>query len=277
VKIKNKQSELTNRRRAEQIVLKKEIVMEITGQTAVVTGGASGLGKAAAEMLASKGAKVAVLDMNGDAAETVSRTTGGLGMECDVTDPEKVQIALGKISDSIGVPRMCINAAGVGTAGLVIGKEGPLPLEKFSRVIDINVNGTFNVLRLAAANMVELEPLPTTERGIIINVSSVAAYEGQRGQAAYAASKGAIAAMTLPLAREFSRYGIRVMTVAPGIFDTPLLKTLPENVQKSLAASIPFPARLGDPQEFASLVCHLTENSSLNGETIRLDGAVRLS
>jgi len=251
--------------------------MNIEGKSVVVTGGGSGLGRASAEMLAEKGAKVAIIDMNGEAAETVAAITGGPAIQCDVTQASEVEAALKTINDTIGVPRVCLNAAGVGDAGLVLGKDGPLPLENFSRVVDINLIGTFNVLRIAAGHMSELDALDTTERGLIVNVASVAAYEGQRGQAAYAASKGAVASMTLPLAREFARYGIRVMTIAPGIFDTPLLQTLPENIQKALAAGIPFPQRLGDPNEFASLVCHFAENPSLNGETVRLDGAVRLS
>lgn len=251
--------------------------MDIEGQSAVVTGGGSGLGKATAEMLADKGARVAILDMNGEAAETVGAVTGGPGIQCNVTDPEEVEAALDTVNSAIGPPRICLNAAGVGDAGLALGREGPLPLENFARVVNINLNGTFNVLRIAAANMAELDPLDTTERGLIVNVASVAAYDGQRGQAAYAASKGAVAAMTLPLAREFARYGIRVMSIAPGIFNTPMLQTLPENIQNALAASIPFPQRLGEAGEFASLVCHFAENVSLNGETVRLDGAVRLS
>lgn len=251
--------------------------MKIDGQSAIVTGGASGLGKAAAEMLAAKGAKVAILDMNGEAAEAVGATTGGPGVPCDVTDAAAVEAALETVNGAIGTPRIVLNAAGVGTPGLTVGKEGALPLENFTRVVDINLNGTFNVLRLAAAHMAALEPLETTERGLIVNVASVAAYDGQRGQAAYAASKGGVAAMTLPLARDLARHGIRVMTIAPGIFNTPLLQTLPENIQKALADSIPFPQRLGDPDEFAALVCHFAENPSLNGETVRLDGAVRLA
>jgi NAD(P)-dependent dehydrogenase (short-subunit alcohol dehydrogenase family) len=215
--------------------------------------------------------------MNGEAAAAVGATTGGPGVACDVTDEAAVEAALKTVNDAIGVPRILLNAAGVGTPGLTVGKNGPLPLKEFTRVIDINVNGTFNVLRLAAANMAALEPLDTAERGLIVNVASVAAYDGQRGQAAYGASKGAVAAMTLPLARDLAQHGIRVMTIAPGIFNTPLLQTLPENIQEALANSIPFPKRLGDPDEFAALVCHFAENPSLNGETVRLDGAVRLA
>lgn len=250
--------------------------MNINGQSALVTGGASGLGKAAAEMLAAKGAKVAILDMNGEAAKAVAETTGGPAVECDVTDDKSVERALETVSAAIGAPRICLNAAGVGDAELTLGKEGPQPLENFARVVNINLMGTFNVLRIAAAGMAALEPLDTTERGIIVNVASVAAFDGQRGQAAYAAAKGGVAAMTLPLAREFARFGIRVMTIAPGIFNTPLLQTLPENIQKALGESVPFPKRLGDPDEFGALVCHFAENPSLNGETVRLDGAVRL-
>ena len=251
--------------------------MQIDGQAAVVTGGASGLGKAAAEMLAAKGAKVAILDMHAEAAAAVGATTGGPGVQCDVTDAAAVEAALETVNGAIGTPRILLNAAGVGTPGLTLGKKGPLPLEDFARVIEINVMGTFNVLRLAAAGMAALEPMDTTERGVIVNVASLAAYDGQRGQAAYAASKAGVAGMTLPLARDLAQHGIRVMTIAPGVFNTPLLQTLPENIQEALANSIPFPKRLGDPDEFAALVCHFAENPSLNGETVRLDGAVRLA
>ena len=251
--------------------------MDIDGQSALVTGGASGLGEATARMLASKGAKVAILDRNAELAEKVAADTGGPAVVCDVTDPDAVEAALKTVSDAIGTPRICINAAGIGGAKLTVGKEGPHPLEDFARIININLIGTFNVLRLAAAGMAALEPLDTTERGVIINVSSVAAFDGQRGQAAYAASKGGVASMLLPIARDLARHGIRVTAIAPGIFLTPLMDTLPENIQKSLGESIPFPNRLGKPEEFAALAIHMVENPMINGELVRLDGAVRLA
>ena len=251
--------------------------MNIDGQPAIVTGGASGLGKATAEMLAARGARVAIMDLNAEAAEKVAAETGGPAVACDVTDAAAVEAALKTVVDAIGAPRICINAAGVGGAILTVGKEGPHPLEDFARIVNINLIGTFNVLRLVAAGMTALEPLDTTERGVIVNVSSVAAFDGQRGQAAYAASKGGVASMLLPIARDLARHGIRVTAIAPGIFHTPLLDTLPENVQKSLADSIPFPQRLGKPAEFAALAIHMVENPMLNGELVRLDGAVRLA
>jgi NAD(P)-dependent dehydrogenase (short-subunit alcohol dehydrogenase family) len=251
--------------------------MQIEGQIAIITGGASGLGRATAEMFAARGARVAILDSNRDAAQKASTELGVVATECDVTNAASVAAAVKIVKEKVGIPRICVNCAGVGPAKRILGQGGPMPLEDFARVVQINLIGTFNVLRLVAAEMAELEPLPTTERGILINTASVAAFEGQIGQAAYAASKGGIAALTIPAARELARHGIRVLAIAPGIFLTPMLRALPEAVQQSLADAIPFPRRLGAPAEFAALAVHMIENVMLNGEVVRLDGAIRLA
>lgn len=251
--------------------------MNIDGQSALVVGGASGLGKAVAEFLAREGAKVAILDRNEQQAVEIARTIGGTAVGADITSSPQLQAALDQVAATQGAPRAVVICAGVSDTGRVLGRGGPLPLEDFERVISINLLGTFNVIRLLAASMAELDPLEDGERGIFVTVASVAAFEGQIGQAAYAASKGGVAAMTLPIARELSRVGIRVMTVAPGIFGTPMLDALPVEVQAALGASIPFPKRVGRPSEFADLVGTCIRNSFLNGEVIRLDGAVRLA
>jgi NAD(P)-dependent dehydrogenase (short-subunit alcohol dehydrogenase family) len=250
--------------------------MKIAGLGVVVTGGGSGLGAATAEALADAGAKVTVVDMNGEAARGVAQRLNGLAIEGDVTNDEAMALAFETAMAAHGPCRVLVNCAGIGVAKRVVGREGPMPLGDFKRVINVNLIGSFNMMRLAAAQMSKAEPLYEGERGVIISTSSVAAFEGQLGQAAYAASKGGIASLTLPVARELAAFGIRVLTIAPGLFLTPLLQTLPEDVQKSLGASIPFPSRLGLPEEFASLVSHMVENRFLNGETIRLDGALRL-
>ena len=250
--------------------------MDAKGHAALITGGASGLGAATARALADAGAKVAVLDVDGEAAAKAASEIGGLGLACDVTDAAGTAAAMAAARDAHGAARILVNCAGVGTPGRIVGRDGPSPLEDFVRVVNINLIGTYNALRLAAADMKELEPLETGERGVIVNTASVAAFEGQIGQAAYAASKGGIVALTLPAAREFSRSGIRVLTIAPGIFGTPMLFGLSKEVQESLAASIPFPARLGKPDEYASLVMHMIDNVMLNGTVVRLDGAIRM-
>lgn len=250
--------------------------MDIEGQVAAVTGGGSGLGRAVAEALAARGAKVAVVDRNQAAAEEVAQAIGGLALALDVADSSAAEAGLARVADELGVPRILVNCAGIGVAKRVLGKDGPQPLADFEQVIRVNLVGSFNLLRLAAAAMSKLEPLKGGERGVVINTASVAAFEGQVGQAAYSASKGGIVAMTLPVARELAQFGIRVNAIAPGLFSTPLLRTLPEEVQASLAKSIPFPSRLGEPGEFAQLALHMIENSFLNGEVVRLDGALRL-
>ena len=251
--------------------------MNPKGHAAVVTGGASGLGAATARKLAALGAKVAVLDLNLMAAQTVADEIGGIPLGCDVTDAALLEAAFKQASAKHGPARILINCAGVGPAKRIVGRDGPMPLEDFAKVININLIGTFNALRLAAAGMQSLEPLDEGERGVIISTASVAAYEGQVGQAAYAASKGGVVALTMPAARELSQFGIRVCAIAPGIFSTPMLQALPDEVQKSLAASVPFPKLLGKPEQYADLAAHIIENRYLNGEVIRLDGALRMA
>lgn len=250
--------------------------MQIDGMAAIVTGGASGLGGATAVALAEAGAKVAIIDVNAAAAEQAASRIGGLGLACDVRDGPAMEAALAAASKAHGAARILVNCAGIGTPGRAVGRDGPLALEKFESVIAVNLTGTFNAARLAAFGMQSLDPLAEGERGVIINTASVAAYEGQVGQPAYAASKGGIVALTLPLAREFAQFGIRVMTIAPGIFETPMLAGLPEEVREALAADVPFPRRLGQPEDYARLALHIVESPMMNGETIRLDGAIRL-
>ncbi|HTS93710.1 MAG TPA: SDR family NAD(P)-dependent oxidoreductase [Stellaceae bacterium] len=250
--------------------------MKLSGHPALVTGGASGLGAATARALAGEGAKVAVLDVNADAAAAVVKEIGGLALTCDVSDAKSAEAAVAKAKAAHGAARVLVNCAGIGPAQRIVGREGPMPLEAFKRVIDINLIGSFNLLRLAAADMSALPALDDGERGVIISTASVAAYEGQIGQAAYSASKGGIVALTLPAAREFARSGIRVNAIAPGLFATPLLLGMPQSVQESLAQSVPFPTRFGKPEEYAALVLHIIGNPMLNGETIRLDGAIRM-
>ena len=251
--------------------------MDAKGHAAIVTGGASGLGEATARALAAKGAKVAIFDMNAEAGEAVAKDIGGIFCECTVFDAASGEAAVAKAAAAHGAARIVVNCAGVGTPARIVGRNGVLPLEDFARVVNINLIGTFNIMRLTAAGMMELDALPSTERGVIINTASVAAFDGQIGQAAYASSKGAVAALTLPAAREFSSKGIRVMTIAPGLFLTPMMKGLPQEAQDSLAVSVPFPKRLGDPDEYAKLALHIVDNEMMNGETIRLDGAIRMA
>ena len=249
--------------------------MDAKGQAAIVTGAASGLGAATAQLLAQQGAKVALLDVND--AGPVAAEIGGLALTCDVTDEGSASAAIDQARTQHGTARILVNCAGVGPAKRIVGRDGPMPLADFKRVIDINLIGTFNMMRLAAAEMSMLPPLADGERGVIVSTASVAAFEGQIGQAAYAASKGGVAALTVPAARELSQFGIRVLAIAPGIFATPMLKALPQEAQDSLGGSVPFPQRLGEPREFAELVLHCLRNGYLNGEVIRLDGALRMA
>ena len=251
--------------------------MRMNGLAAIVTGGASGLGAATAARLAASGCKVAVVDINEAAAQTSAARFGGLGIRCDVSDAASAEAAVAAARAVHGIARILVNCAGIGNAGRVVGRDGPLALDAFERVIRVNLIGTFNMLRLVAADMSGAEPLDENERGVIINTASIAAFDGQIGQAAYAASKGGVASMTLPIARELARAGVRVMTIAPGLFLTPMVAALPAEIQASLGASIPYPPRLGLPEEYAALVEHIVSNRFLNGETIRLDGALRMA
>jgi NAD(P)-dependent dehydrogenase (short-subunit alcohol dehydrogenase family) len=251
--------------------------MQIEGQAALVTGGASGLGLATAEMLAAAGARVALLDQDTERVAAAAARLGGIGLACDVADGASAEQAVAAAEAAHGAARILVNCAGIAPAARIVGRSGPMPLEGFARVIQVNLIGTFNLMRLAAAAMTVLEPDAGGERGVIVGTASVAAFEGQIGQAAYAASKGGVAALTLPAARELARYGIRVMTIAPGIFETPMLRGLPASVQAALGAAVPFPQRLGRPEEYAALVRHILDNPMLNGEVIRLDGAIRMA
>ena len=250
--------------------------MNLAGVAAVVTGGASGLGRATAVALAQKGALVAIADVNQEAAEEAAMTIGGVAVVCDVADDASARAGFAKAEAAHGAARVLVNCAGIGAPVRIVGKDGePAPLADFERVIRVNLIGAFNTTRLAAAAMAKLEPLEG-ERGVIVSTASIAAFEGQIGQAAYSASKGGVAAMTLPIARELARIGVRVNTIAPGIFMTPMLAGLREDFQQSLAASVPFPTRLGAPAEYAALALHVIENGYINGETIRIDGALRM-
>jgi NAD(P)-dependent dehydrogenase (short-subunit alcohol dehydrogenase family) len=251
--------------------------MQLKDISAIVTGGASGLGAATARALAAKGAKVAVCDLNAKLAERVAAEIKGIAVTCDVSDGASAEAAVAAAAKAHGPARVLVNCAGIGVAKRVIGRDGAMPLADFDRVIRINLIGSFNMLRLATAPMSKLEPLANGERGVVINTASVAAYDGQIGQAAYSASKGGIVGMTLPIARELAQFGIRVLTIAPGLFLTPLLAGLPQEAQDSLAAAIPFPHRLGQPEEFASLALHMIDNPYLNGEVVRLDASLRMA
>ncbi len=250
--------------------------MQISGHAALVTGGGSGLGAATARLLAGAGARVAILDINEDGAQAVADEIGGLAVGCDVSDADSGVAAAGRARDRHGPARILINCAGIGPAERIVGRNGPMALDNFRRVIEVNLIGTFNMTRLAAADMLGLEPLDDGERGVIISTASVAAFEGQIGQAAYSASKGGVHALTIVGAREFARNGVRVNTIAPGLFETPLLMGMPQEVRDNLAASVPYPSRFGMPQEYARLVESIIGNVMLNGETIRLDGAIRM-
>jgi NAD(P)-dependent dehydrogenase (short-subunit alcohol dehydrogenase family) len=250
--------------------------MQIQGKVFIVTGGASGLGEGTARMLAAAGGKVVVADVQADKGEALAREIGGAFVKCDVTQEADGQAAVAQ-AVSMGKLMGLVNCAGIAIGVKTVGKEGAHPLAQFQRVIGINLIGSFNMIRLAAEAMCRNEPEPTGERGVLINTASVAAYDGQIGQAAYSASKGGIVGMTLPIARDLARNGIRCMTIAPGIFGTPMMFGMPQDVQDALAASVPFPSRLGTPQDYANLARHIIENEMLNGEVIRLDGAIRLA
>ena len=251
--------------------------MQIENKVFIVTGGASGLGAATAEMLIKAGAKVMLVDLNADAVAAQARTLGAQSTVADISQAEAAQAAVEAIVAAYGGVNGLVNCAGIVRGEKILGKNGPHGLESFSQVINVNLIGSFNMLRLAAAAIAEAAADADGERGVIINTASVAAFDGQIGQAAYAASKGAIASLTLPAARELARFGIRVMTIAPGIFETPMMAGMTPEVRDSLAAGVPFPPRLGKPAEYASLVRHIIENSMLNGEVIRLDGALRMA
>jgi NAD(P)-dependent dehydrogenase (short-subunit alcohol dehydrogenase family) len=251
--------------------------MEIKGQAAIVTGGASGLGAATARALAAAGAKVAIFDVNEKAAAEVAADIKGVAVTCDVADSASAEAGIKKAAEVHGAARVLVNCAGIGTAKHIVGRDGPMPLADYERIIRVNLIGTFNMMRLAAAAMQPLEAFADGERGVIVSTASVAAFEGQIGQAAYSSSKGGVAALTLPAAREFAQWGVRVLAIAPGIFGTPMLRALPQEAQDSLGASVPFPKRLGAPREFAALVLHCIHNGYLNGEVIRLDGALRMA
>lgn len=250
--------------------------MQIKNNTFLVSGGGSGLGAATVRALASAGANVVIADINKDTGEALASETGGRFIQTNVTGEAAVQAAVDLAVAEFGALNGAINCAGIGVAEKTVGKDGPHSLASFKKVIEVNLIGTFNVIRLAAARMSGQEPNDGGERGVIINTASIAAFDGQIGQAAYSASKGGIVGMTLPIARDLARTGIRVVTIAPGLFDTPLLAGLPEDVKKVLGAQVPFPSRLGDPSEYAALACHIIENAMLNGEVIRLDGALRM-
>ncbi len=252
--------------------------MDINGTVAIVTGGASGLGEATIRALVANGAQAAILDVDEARGSALADELGDVALFCktDVTDEGSVQGALNQTLESFGSVQVAVNCAGIAPPAKVIGKEGPMPLSTFNKVVQVNLIATANVIRLVGEKMLQNTPNDDGEKGVIINTASVAAFDGQIGQAAYSASKGGIVAMTLPIAREFAEYGIRVMTIAPGLFETPLLASLPEKAQEALSQMMPFPKRLGKPDEFALLVKHIIENPMLNGETIRLDAALRM-
>ena len=253
--------------------------MEIADNVFLVSGGGSGMGAATARMLVGQGARVVLADINPVAGELMAAELGASSrfVQTDVGDEASVQAAVDVAVGEFGGLHGVVNCAGLATAERVVGKNGPHSLDLFTRIIRVNLIGSFNVIRLAAAAMIANEPGPSGERGVIVNTASVAAYDGQIGQAAYAASKGGVVGMTLPVARELARFGIRVMSIAPGIFDTPMLAGLPEPARQSLGQQVPFPSRLGQPSEYAALVRHIIENQMLNGEVIRLDGAIRMA
>jgi NAD(P)-dependent dehydrogenase (short-subunit alcohol dehydrogenase family) len=247
--------------------------VEIEGRTFLVTGGGSGLGAATARELAGAGGSVVIADVDAARGQETAAEVGGRFVETDVTDPTAVEAALDAAPGLVGV----VNCAGIGWAERVVGREGPHDLERFTRVVMVNLVGTFNVIRLAAARMAQNEPTEAGERGVIVNTASVAAFDGQIGQVAYSASKAGVAGLTLPVARELGRFGVRVATIAPGIFDTPMMAQASQEVRESLHAQVPWPPRFGRPEEYAALARHIVENEMLNGETIRLDGGIRMA
>ena len=251
--------------------------MKFADKAVLVTGGASGLGAATARKIASEGGHPVLLDLNVDAGQALAAELGALFLKTDVSSEAEVGAAIDAARERRGALHGAVNCAGIGNAAMTAGKKGPFPLELFERVIRVNLIGTFNVIRLTAQAMLDNEPNEGGERGVLVNTASVAAFDGQMGQAAYSASKGGVVGMTLPIARDLARSGIRVVTIAPGLFMTPMLAGLPPEAQASLGAQVPFPSRLGDPAEYAALVGHIFENAMLNGEVIRLDGAIRMA
>lgn len=250
--------------------------MQVQGQAAIVTGGGSGLGAGTARVLAAAGAKVALFDVNEEGAQKVAAEIGGIAVPCDVSDAASAEAAIATARDAHGPARILVNCAGIAPAERIVGRNGPMPLDNFRKVIEVNLIGTFNMMRLAAADMQGTDPLDDGERGIVISTASVAAFEGQIGQSAYAASKGGVHALTIVGAREFAKAGIRFNTIAPGLFGTPMLLGMPQDVQDSLAATVPYPSRFGTPEEYAKLAMAMIDNVMLNGETVRLDGAIRM-
>jgi len=250
--------------------------MKLSGESAVITGGASGLGGATAEALNAAGMKVAIWDLNEDKGEALAKKLGGVFCKVNVADEDSVQAALTKTISELGAPRILVNCAGIAIGEKTVGKNGPHRLDAFRKVLDVNLIGTFNCIRLVAEEMEKLDGLEDGERGVIINTASVAAFEGQMGQAAYSASKGGVVGMTLPIARDLMNAGIRCNTIAPGIFWTPMMEGMDQKVQDALAAMVPFPKRLGKPEEFASLALEICRNTMINGEVLRLDGAIRM-
>ena len=248
--------------------------MEITDSAALVTGGASGLGRATAERLAQAGARVVIADLSASDGKSVAERLGATFVATDVTDEQQVQAAVDAASE-LGTLRINVNCAGISNAAKTVGRQGPFPLDDFAKVVQVNLVGTFNTIRLAAARMAET-PAVGEERGVIVNTASIAAYEGQIGQAAYSASKGGVVGLTLPVARDLAALRIRVVTIAPGLFETPLLGSLPHEAREALGEQVPHPARLGQPSEYADLALHIVQNPMLNGEVIRLDGAIRM-
>jgi NAD(P)-dependent dehydrogenase (short-subunit alcohol dehydrogenase family) len=252
-------------------------MMNLRDTPVLITGGGSGMGAVTARMFADRGAHVAVIDLDIESAQETADAIGGLALGADVSSGPSVAQALARMVDELGIPRVVVSCAGIAPASRIVGRDGPHELDLYQQVINVNLVGTFNVLRLAAERMSALEPISDSgARGVIVNTASVAAYEGQIGQAAYSSSKGGVVALTLPAARELARFGIRVMTIAPGLIGTPMLCNMPDEVQQSLSSQVPFPQRFGEPQEFAQLVSHIVDNEMLNGEVIRLDGAIRL-
>ena len=251
--------------------------MDLQGRAAIVTGGGSGIGAECARTLAAQGMKVAVMDVNMDGARAVAEECGGIAIECDVTSVDGAVAAVTAAREANGIAQLLINCAGVGTPGRIVSRSGPLPLEDYEKVIKVNLIGTFNMIRLVAADMQDAEEMADGERGLIINTASVAAYEGQIGQAAYSSSKGGIVALNLVAARELARSGIRVNTISPGLIDTPMMAGLPDEARESLAQQPEFPKRLGVPADYAKLVLHLCDNVLINGEVVRLDGALRMA
>lgn len=251
--------------------------MELKDTVVVITGGASGLGASTAQYLAKQGAKIGILDLDKNAVEALAKEIHGVGAVCDVTKEDMIVSALQQVKEKLGTPRVCINCAGILDGGRIVGRDGPMKVEHFRHVVEIDLIGTFAVMSFALADMMKLEPVPgTEERGVVINVASVAAFEGQIGQVAYSASKAGVVGMTLPVAREMGKFGIRVVSIAPGVFDTPMMKNASDKIRNGLLESCIFPRRFGLPEEFAKFVAHIIDNPMINGDAMRLDGATRM-